>query len=179
MYSISQHQFPNPLHLIRTQAAITNENLLSEARIKYQFALQNARTAHTTACNLAKQSHQEALATIKSRNQLLLPTVLKGRAAQAELARVCAFFEHIRLCARKMEIGVNLRPGTPNVSRVVEMQAMNEALARAFPGINPKDYPWPCKGSRGGVGLGDLGDIKKEGIPGSPVGSRLGSPLGQ
>ncbi len=41
---------------------------------------------------------------------------------QAELGRVQAFAEHIRFCANKFEMGVNLMPNTPNYDRVVEMQ---------------------------------------------------------
>ncbi len=41
-----------------------------------------------------------------------------------------AFAEHIRFCANKMQLGVNFMPNTPNYDRVVEMQALNEALAK-------------------------------------------------
>ena len=42
-----------------------------------------------------------------------------ARLAQAELARVQAFAEHIRFCANKLQLGVNFMPNTPNFDRVV------------------------------------------------------------
>jgi hypothetical protein len=45
-----------------------------------------------------------------------------ARLALAELARVAAFAEHLRFCANKFSLGINLMPNTPNYDRVVEMQ---------------------------------------------------------
>jgi hypothetical protein len=50
------------------------------------------------------------------------PPLAPPRPSQAELARVQLFAEHIRFCANKFEMGVNLMPNTPNYDRVVEMQ---------------------------------------------------------
>ncbi len=47
-----------------------------------------------------------------------------------------AFAEHIRFCANKLQLGVNFMPNTPNYDRVVEMQALNEALGKAFPDMS-------------------------------------------
>lgn len=72
------------------------------------------------------------------------PQVQVARLALAELGRVQAFAEHIKLCANKMALGVNYMPATPCYDRVVEMQALNEALQRAFPDYaDPATYPWP------------------------------------
>lgn len=53
--------------------------------------------------------------------------------AEGELWRVSHFLSHIRACANKLTLGVNYVPGTPNWDRVVEMRALTEALALAFP----------------------------------------------
>ncbi|KAF5827807.1 hypothetical protein DUNSADRAFT_18705, partial [Dunaliella salina] len=54
-----------------------------------------------------------------------------------------AFAEHIKWCANKLQLGVNFMPNTPCYERVVEMQALNEALIKAFPEFDPSMYPWP------------------------------------
>jgi hypothetical protein len=74
--------------------------------------------------------------------------------AQAELNHVLIFNEHVRFCANKFEIGVNFMPNTPNYDRVVEMQALNEALANAFPDLGYKKYPWPEHERKLAVGTG-------------------------
>ena len=56
-----------------------------------------------------------------------------------------------------MEVGVNYVPETPNLDRVVEMSALTEALHKAFPDMNPDQYPWPAShGVLGGVSEGQL-----------------------
>ena len=65
-----------------------------------------------------------------------------------------AFAEHIRYCANKVGLGVNFMPNTPSYDRVVEMQAVNEALQRAFPDMRSDDYPWPDHERRGEEGTG-------------------------
>lgn len=57
----------------------------------------------------------------------------------------------IRVCAEKMEIGVNFVAQTPNLDRVVEMSALTEALGKAFPDMTPDQYPWPTS-RQGGAG---------------------------
>ena len=57
-----------------------------------------------------------------------------------------------RMCAEKMEIGVNYVPETPNLARVVEMKALTEALRRAFPELSPDQYPWPHRQKGGQQG---------------------------
>ena len=59
-----------------------------------------------------------------------------------------------RVCAEKMEIGVNFVAGTPNLDRVVEMSALTEALQKAFPDLTPDQYPWPNTYDGAGVGGG-------------------------
>lgn len=54
-----------------------------------------------------------------------------------------AFLDHINTCSQKIKIGVNYHPHTPNIFRVVEMQALNEALSKAYPDYDPSEYPWP------------------------------------
>lgn len=61
---------------------------------------------------------------------------------------------HCRVCAEKMEIGVNYVPETPNLARVVEMKALTEALRRAFPELSPDQYPWPHRQKEGQLGHG-------------------------
>jgi len=73
--------------------------------------------------------------------------------AQDELTRVVAFLAHIRVCAAKLALGVNFVPGTPNLARVVEMQALSEALLCAYPELTAPELappleraaflPWP------------------------------------
>lgn len=59
-----------------------------------------------------------------------------------------------RICAEKMEIGVNYVPETPNLARVVEMKALTQALRKAFPELTPDQYPWPHRQKGGQVGYG-------------------------
>lgn len=60
------------------------------------------------------------------------------------MARVKVFAAHMRRSAAKMQLGINYLTDTPNLDRVVEMSALNGALAAAFPDIQqPRDYPWP------------------------------------
>ena len=59
-----------------------------------------------------------------------------------------------RVCAEKMEIGVNFVPETPNLARVVEMKALTEALSKAFPELTPDQYPWPHRPKGGQLGYG-------------------------
>lgn len=46
-----------------------------------------------------------------------------------------AFAEHIRFCANKFEMGVNLMPNTPNYDRVVEMQVGRSGVAWRAPRV--------------------------------------------
>ena len=91
--------------------------------------------------------------TIASLSQIW-PQVKIARLAAIELGRVQAFAEHIRYCANKFGLGVNFMPNTPNYDRVVEMQALNESLIRAFPDMQPDGYPWPDHERRGERGTG-------------------------
>lgn len=59
-----------------------------------------------------------------------------------------------RVCAEKLEIGVNFVPETPNLDRVVEMSALTQALHKAFPDLTPDQYPWPNTRDGGGLGSG-------------------------
>lgn len=77
-----------------------------------------------------------------------------ARLAAIELGRVLAFAEHIRFCANKYGLGVNFMPNTPNYDRVVEMQALNESLMKAFPDMPSDNYPWPDHERRGTKGTG-------------------------
>lgn len=51
-------------------------------------------------------------------------------------------------------MGMNLLPNTPNYDRVVEMQALMEALAKAYPDDAPQEYPWPDAERRAEAGTG-------------------------
>ncbi len=66
-----------------------------------------------------------------------------------------AFAEHIRFCANKLLLGVNyMSASVPCYDRVVEMQALNEALRKAFPELSPNQYPWPGHQEKGKPGTG-------------------------
>ncbi|KAG2495930.1 hypothetical protein HYH03_005861 [Edaphochlamys debaryana] len=120
-----------------------NDQLTDEARRRYQEAIQELKEAHEAECAELAELHAEELERIRAYNTEIWPKVHVARLAQAELARVQAFAEHIRFCANKFEMGVNLLPNTPNYDRVVEMQALTEALAKAFPDLAPTALPWP------------------------------------
>lgn len=94
-------------------------------------------------CDDVRAEYDEVLAEVREHNAEIWPMVQVARRALAELGRVQAFAEHIKYCANKFYIGVNLLPNTPNYDRVVEMQALTEALARAYPDMGANDYPWP------------------------------------
>ena len=66
-----------------------------------------------------------------------------------------------RVCAEKMEVGVNFVPETPNLDRVVEMSALTQALLKAFPDLTPDQYPWPNTRDGGGLGSGQ-GQVRGE-----------------
>ncbi len=46
----------------------------------------------------------------------------------SELARVRIFAAHMRACAAKLQLGVNFMKNTPNLDRVVEMDALTGAV---------------------------------------------------
>ncbi|GFR44718.1 hypothetical protein Agub_g6041 [Astrephomene gubernaculifera] len=120
-----------------------NEQLTEEARRRYQEALSEVQSAYDIECAAVREAHARDLDRVRRFNQEIWPKVHVARLAQAELGRVQAFAEHIRYCANKFELGVNLMPNTPNYDRVVEMQALTEALAKAFPDMPPQALPWP------------------------------------
>ncbi|EFJ42702.1 hypothetical protein VOLCADRAFT_97128 [Volvox carteri f. nagariensis] len=120
-----------------------NEQLTEEARRRYQEALTEVQAAYEADCVSAREAHSRDLERVKRYNQEIWPKVHVARLAQAELARVQLFAEHIRYCANKFEMGVNFVPNTPNYDRVVEMQALTEALAKAFPDVPTNQLPWP------------------------------------
>lgn len=120
-----------------------NEQLTDEARRRFQEAIQEVQEMHEAECAAAREAHEREMQRVKRFNQEIWPKVHVARIAQAELGRVQAFAEHIRFCANKFEMGVNLMPNTPNYDRVVEMQALTEALARAFPDMASNALPWP------------------------------------
>ncbi|GIM02642.1 hypothetical protein Vretimale_7429, partial [Volvox reticuliferus] len=120
-----------------------NEQLTDEARRRYQEALAGVQAAYEADCAAVREAHTRDLERVKRFNQEIWPKVHVARLAQAELGRVQVFAEHIRHCANKFELGVNLMPNTPNFDRVVEMQALTEGLAKAFPDMPPQLLPWP------------------------------------
>ena len=92
------------------------------------------------------EAHRLELERVRARNEEIWPQVQLARLALAELGRVQAFAEHIRLCANKYEMGVNFLKDTPNYDRVVEMQALREALEKVC--------VWWGEGGAGGAGAG-------------------------
>ncbi|GLC39630.1 hypothetical protein PLESTM_000919800 [Pleodorina starrii] len=120
-----------------------NEQLTEEARRRYQEALAEVQAAYEAECAEVREAHARELERVKRFNVEIWPKVHVARLAQAELARVQLFAEHIRFCANKFEMGVNFVPNTPNYDRVVEMQALTEALSKAFPDVAPNSLPWP------------------------------------
>lgn len=56
------------------------------------------------------------------------------QAAADELQHVRVFAAHMRRAAARLQVGVNGLPGTPHLGRVVEMQALTQALRAAFNG---------------------------------------------
>ncbi len=105
-------------------------------------------------CINLREAHEKEQLRVKQRNAEILPQVQVARLATAELGRVQAFAEHIRMCANKVGLGVNFMPNTPCYDRVVEMQALNEALLKAFPDVASDDYPWPDYEIKGKQGTG-------------------------
>ncbi|KXZ50585.1 hypothetical protein GPECTOR_16g760 [Gonium pectorale] len=120
-----------------------NEQLTEEARRRYQEALAEVQAAYEADCVAAREAHEKDMERVRRFNADIWPKVAVARLAAAELGRVQAFAEHIRHCANKYEMGVNLVPNTPNYDRVVEMQALTEGLAKAFPDKPPTELPWP------------------------------------
>ena len=92
-----------------------------------------------------------------------------GKLAARELQRVAVFAAHIRRCAAKVVLGVNLHgPSTPNLDRVVEMAALTDALVAAFPEVEvPRSYPWPglaaAAAAVGGGAAVRVGNVAKGG----------------
>ncbi|KAG1678269.1 hypothetical protein FOA52_013890 [Chlamydomonas sp. UWO 241] len=121
-----------------------HEEQMAEARAKFGDAIALARAEFEALCAELRAEHAAESERVRVHNADIWPHVQVARLAAAELARVATFAEHIRMCANKYGLGVNFMPGTPCYDRVVEMQALNEALARAYPDYpSPDTYPWP------------------------------------
>jgi len=136
---IAQKEFEE----LRTFLASHNDSMLESARQKFAEAVAAAQAEWEELCAQLREEHEEALAYAREHNKRVWPQVLTARLAQEELGRVMAFAEHIKWCANKLQLGVNFMPNTPCYERVVEMQALNEALIKAFPEFDPSLYPWP------------------------------------
>jgi hypothetical protein len=121
-----------------------HEEQMAEARAKFGDAIALAQAEFDALCADLRAAHEAESGRIRVHNAAIWPRVQVARIAAAELGRVAAFAEHIKVCANKFGLGVNFMPGTPCYDRVVEMQALNEALARAYPDYpSPDAYPWP------------------------------------
>jgi len=121
-----------------------DEEALTEARKKFQEVVQEAAALYEEECEEARAAHTAALEEVRQFNDEIWPKVRIAAIAEVELGRVQAFAEHIKYCANKFELGVNLLPDTPNFERVVEMSALTDALRKAYVDIPREgDYPWP------------------------------------
>ncbi|KAL6753098.1 hypothetical protein V8C86DRAFT_2438700 [Haematococcus lacustris] len=168
---VARHEFEE----LKAFLTAHNDSLTDEARKKYAEAVASAQADFAAQCDALRASHALELERVRQHNEAIWPQVQVARLAQAELARVQAFAEHIRYCANKLQLGVNFMPNTPNYDRVVEMQArgltcltclqsphtvapgfqaLTEALVKAFPELPPHAYPWPGHDQRLTVGTG-------------------------
>lgn len=139
---------------LRQYLAAHNEGLMEEARRKHAEAVAAALAEFEAICAAIRAAHEEELARVRAHNEAIWPQVQRARLALAELGRVQAFAEHIKFCANKLQLGINFMGGTPSYDRVVEMQALNESLAKAFPDYEPQAYPWPGHERRREKGTG-------------------------
>lgn len=95
---------------------------------------------------MAISAHEEAIRKAEEHNAIWKPRIERAAIAARELERVMVFFEAIRLCASKMEIGVNLMPEpTPALDRVVEMSSLIGSLREAYKEFALDELPWPEK----------------------------------
>ncbi|KAL0041510.1 hypothetical protein WJX79_005750 [Trebouxia sp. C0005] len=135
-----------------------NDQATLEARGRFSVEISRLQKAHARVCEGVQAQHNMVCDQVRKHNEAIWPQVSIAQAAQGELHRVERFIEHIRMCAEKMEIGVNYVPETPNLDRVVEMSALTEALHKAFPDLTPDQYPWPNTqdGGAGGVSKGPV-----------------------
>ncbi|CAD7702040.1 unnamed protein product [Ostreobium quekettii] len=120
-----------------------NREEAKRMRQAHADAVREARRAHDEACEAARLAHTAEVEKAKLHNASVWHEVQVAKAAKEELARVSAFMDHISMCGRKLQLGINYHPGVPNLHRVVEMQALTEALRKAFPELKPHEYPWP------------------------------------
>jgi hypothetical protein len=131
-----------------------NEELLKRRRAEWQERVDALLGEWQTACSAAEAENRQATDAAIAHNERIQPRVTTAHAATDELAIVQRFLAVIRRCAGKAVIGVNFVPAAPNLDRVVEMAALLEALAKAFPegtgGASPasaraRAIPWPSK----------------------------------
>ncbi|GAX82053.1 hypothetical protein CEUSTIGMA_g9481.t1 [Chlamydomonas eustigma] len=146
----AQHEFEE----LRAFLIKHNEGLINEARQRFQEALVQAQADYDDLCREVREQNAIDLQRVRTRNAEIWPQVQIARLATAELGRVQAFAEHIKWCANKYGLGVNFMPNTPNFDRVVEMQALNEALQKAYPDMSSDSYPWPDHDRKGEQGTG-------------------------
>lgn len=129
---------------LRAFLAQHNDALVEEARKRHAEACALALADFEVRCRELRAAHELEMARVRAHNEAIWPQVQMARLAMAELGRVLAFAEHIKFCANKMALGVNYMPNTPCYDRVVEMQALTEALQKAYPDFpDPATYPWP------------------------------------
>ncbi|KAL0042270.1 hypothetical protein WJX77_008145 [Trebouxia sp. C0004] len=136
-----------------------NDQATLEARGRFSGEVSRLQKAHVRACEGVQAQHNVVCDRVRKHNGAIWPQVSIAQAAQGELHRVERFIQHIRVCAEKMEIGVNYVPETPNLDRVVEMSALTEALHKAFPDLTPDQYPWPNT-QDGGAGGASKGSVR-------------------